>query len=254
MQDFLQTVVAVSQSHWPFAAAALTGALVASLFWARRSARRAGEAFAAGLSQDAEKRVQEARLVEERLELRAREMTRLEGRLEAVSGELGVMRGQLEEKTREVSDYRAKQAALDARLEESRKSFAEKETLFRESSEALKQEFELLANRIFERQGQAHQEKLATVLSPFREQIQDFRKRVEEVYHTESKDRASLLTEVKNLQQASEKINQETENLTKALKGDSKLQGNWGELVLERVLEESGLRAGHEYFIQESRR
>jgi len=92
------------------------------------------------------------------------------------------------------------------------------------------------------------------VLSPFREQIVDFRKRVEEVYHTESKDRASLLTEVKNLQRASEKINLEAENLTKALKGDTKLQGNWGEMVLERVLEESGLRSGHEYFLQETRR
>ncbi|MEM8768638.1 MAG: DNA recombination protein RmuC [Pseudomonadota bacterium] len=196
----------------------------------------------------------EARLVEERMEIRARETTRLEGRLEATATELGTTREQLEERTRALAENQARQAALEARLEESRKAFEEKEALFRESSEALKQEFELLANRIFERQGQAHQDKLSTVLSPFKDQIVDFRKRVEEVYHTESKDRASLLTEVKNLQQASEKINQEAENLTKALKGDSKVQGNWGELVLERVLEESGLRAGHEYFTQESRR
>lgn len=258
MQDLVQAAIALGQSHWPVAVlalvAALTGALVSSLAWARSSARRARDAFEAGLTQDADKRAGEARLVEERLEIRARESVRLEGRLEALSGELGIARGLLEERTREVADYRAKQAALEARLEESRKAFAEKEALFRESSDALKQEFELLANRIFERQGQAHQEKLATVLSPFKEQIQDFRKRVEEVYHTETKDRASLLTEVRNLQQASEKINLETENLTKALKGDSKLQGNWGEMVLERVLEESGLRAGHEYFLQETRR
>ncbi|MGE0622694.1 MAG: DNA recombination protein RmuC [Pseudomonadales bacterium] len=258
MQDLVEAVIALGQANWPAIATALiaglAGALIASLVWARSSARRARDAFEAGLSQDADKRAQEARLIEERLEIRAREATRLEGRLEALSGELGTARAQLEERTREVSEYRARQAALEARLEESHKAFAEKEALFRESSDALKQEFELLANRIFERQGQAHQEKLSTVLSPFKEQIQDFRKRVEEVYHTESKDRASLLTEVRNLQQASEKINLEAENLTKALKGDSKLQGNWGELVLERVLEESGLRAGHEYFIQEARR
>jgi len=254
LQDLVQAALTLVQLQWPVAVAALTGALVASLFWARSSTRRARDAFESGLSQDADKRAQEARLVEERLEIRARELTRLEGRLEAITAELGAARSQLEERTREVAEFRAKQAALEARLEESRKAFTEKEALFRESSEALKQEFELLANRIFERQGQAHQEKLSTVLSPFKEQIQDFRKRVEEVYHTETKDRASLLTEVRNLQQASEKINLEAENLTKALKGDSKLQGNWGELVLERVLEESGLRAGHEYFIQETRR
>ena len=77
---------------------------------------------------------------------------------------------------------------------------------------------------------------------------------MEEVYHTETKERASLLTEIKNLQQASDRINEEAENLTKALKGDKKLQGNWGELVLERVLEESGLRKDHEYFLQSAQR
>lgn len=242
------------EAHWPLAVAALIGALVASLVWLRHSNQKARAAFETGLSQDADQRASEARLVEERFEIRAREMTRLEGRLEAVTTELGLNRGLLEERTREVANYQAKQAGLEARLEESRKSFEEKEALFRESSEALKQEFELLANKIFEQQGKAHSEKLSTVLNPFKDQIIDFRKRVEQVYHTESKDRASLLTEVKNLQQASEKINEEAENLTKALKGDTKIQGNWGELVLERVLEESGLRADHEYFLQESRR
>ncbi len=82
------------------------------------------------------------------------------------------------------------------------------------------------------------------LLTPFREQITEFKQRVEQVYHTESKDRASLLTEVRNLHRASDKINQEAENLAKALKGDKRLQGNWGELVLERVLDESGLAQG----------
>ena len=171
MQDLTDAVAALVQAHWTLIVAvliaALTGALIASLAWARTSARRARDAFESGLSQDADKRAQEARLVEERLEIRARESTRLEGRLEALSGELGTARAQLEDRTREVAEYRARQAALEARLEESRKAFAEKEALFRESSDALKQEFELLANRIFERQGQAHQEKLSTVLTPF---------------------------------------------------------------------------------------
>ncbi len=254
LTSLIEALIAVVETYWPLAVAALVGALVSSLAWFRHSNTKARAAFETALSQDADKRAEQARLVEERMEIRAREFVRLEGQLDAMTREHDRLRTLLEERTREVAEYQSRQAALEARLQESRKGFAEKEALFRESSEALKQEFELLANRIFERQGQAHQEKLSTVLSPFKEQIVDFRKRVEEVYHTESKDRASLLTEVKNLQQASEKINQEAENLTRALKGDSKLQGNWGELVLERVLEESGLRAGYEYFLQETRR
>jgi DNA recombination protein RmuC len=242
------------EAYWPLAVAALIGATLASLLWLRHTNRQVGQAFEAGLSQDADSRAKAARLVEERMEIRARETTRLEGRFEALSTELGAARSALEQRSRELATTQANQAALEARLEESRKSFDEKEALFRESSETLKQEFELLANKIFEHQGQRHQEKLSSVLSPFKDQIIEFRKRVEQVYHTESKDRASLLTEVRNLQKASEKINREAENLTKALKGDVKLQGNWGEMVLERVLEESGLRAGHEYFLQESRR
>ena len=71
-------------------------------------------------------------------------------------------------------------------------------------------------------------ESLDKVLNPFKEQIGDFKKKVEEVYISDTKERASLLAEVKNLQMASEKINEEAGNLTKALKGDKKLQGNWG--------------------------
>lgn len=153
-----------------------------------------------------------------------------------------------------VADLRAAEAAVQARLDEARKSFAEKDAAFREHGEALKQEFERLANRVIERQGERHQASLGHMLTPFKEQLADFRKRVEAVYTTETRDRASLLTEVRNLQQASERINREAENLTRALKGDVKAQGNWGEMVLERVLESSGLRAGEEYVLQPAHR
>lgn len=146
------------------------------------------------------------------------------------------------------------EAALGARLEEARRGFADKEAQFRESGEALKREFEVLATRIFQRQGEQHQAGLSQVLVPFREQLADFRKRVETVYTAETRDRASLLTEVRNLQQASDRINREAENLTRALKGDVKAQGSWGEMVLERVLESSGLRSGEEYVLQPAHR
>lgn len=146
------------------------------------------------------------------------------------------------------------EAALTARLEETRHHFAEREALLERHGEALEREFERLAGRIFERQGEQHQARLANVLAPFKEQLEAFRQRVDTVYTAETRDRASLLTEVRNLKQASERINKEAENLTRALKGDVKAQGNWGEMVLERVLEASGLRAGQEYFLQPARR
>ena len=193
-------------------------------------------------------------MVEERLNARERELSWQKGRLEALSEELTNTRTQLRSADEALSENLAEQAALKVRLEETRSSFAAKEQLFRESSTSLKQEFELLANRIFVAQGERHSESLSTLLTPFREQVGDLRARIEEVYHNEGKDRASLLTEVKNLQEASRRINEETENLTRALKGDVKAQGDWGEVVLERILEESGLRSGIEYFTQESRR
>ena len=147
---------------------------------------------------------------------------------------------------------------LSTRIEESSKAFTEKEKLLRDNGEALKKEFEALANRVFQSQGEQftkkNKDQLAVVLDPFKEQMKTFRERIEQVHSNDSKDRASLLTELQNLQKASEKINLEASNLTRALKGDKKLQGNWGELVLETVLKESGLRSGHEYTTQMSAR
>ena len=240
---------------WLVAGAAfLLGISIATLGWEWRARIRARRAFESGLSQQAEHHGAQQRLLQERLDIRARELTSLQSRLALLEEQGQAASGELVRKTAELAEHQANQAALKARFEEAQKSFEEKEALLRESSETLKKEFELLANKIFERQGEAHQERLATVLSPFKDQIVDFRKRVEEVYHTDTKDRASLLSEVRNLQQASERINEEAENLARALKGDVKVQGNWGEIVLERVLEESGLRSGHEYFLQAARR
>ena len=134
------------------------------------------------------------------------------------------------------------------------KGFAEKEAVFAHNSALLKKEFELLAKQVLDQQETKQQQSLQLMLKPFREQIGEFKQRVEDVHKSDVKERASLLTEMQNLQKASERINTETENLTRALKGDKKLQGNWGELVLERVLEESGLRKDHEYFLQFSAR
>ena len=145
-------------------------------------------------------------------------------------------------------------SSLQGRMEEAQASFAAREELLRESNERMKIEFESLATKVLNAQGAQQRQSLDVMLNPFREQIGDFRKRVEEVYRSDTKERASLLKEMQNLQSASNRINEEAENLTKAQKGDNKIQGNWGELVLERILEDSGLRKDHEYFVQPSSR
>ena len=154
----------------------------------------------------------------------------------------------------ELSQKQSDLSALQGRMDEAQASFAAREKLLRESNERMKVEFESLATKVLQAQGAQQRQSLEVMLNPFREQIGDFRKRVEEVYRSDTKERASLLKEMQNLQSASDRINTEAENLTKALKGDNKIQGNWGELVLERILEDSGLRKDHEYFVQPSSR
>lgn len=163
--------------------------------------------------------------------------------------ELGKQNAALQQ---QLIEKQSENAALQGRMEEVQASFTAREKLLRESNERMKVEFESLATKVLNVQGAQQRQSLDVMLNPFREQIGDFRKRVEEVYRSDTKERASLLKEMQNLQSASNRINEEAENLTKALKGDNKVQGNWGELVLERILEDSGLRKDHEYFVQPS--
>lgn len=91
---------------------------------------------------------------------------------------------------------------------------------------------------------------MESILNPFREKMTDFQKKVEEMHLLETRDRLKLHAEIERIILSSEKMSIETENLTRALKGDVKVQGNWGELILERILEASGLRKGEEFTIQ----
>lgn len=115
-------------------------------------------------------------------------------------------------------------------------------------------QFENLANKIFEDksvklQHQSSQH-LDAVLAPFKQQIEGFRKQVQESYTNEQSQRSAFKHQLESLKALNLQMSQDTVNLTKALKGDNKQQGNWGEVILERVLQESGLREGHEYDTQ----
>jgi len=115
-------------------------------------------------------------------------------------------------------------------------------------------EFENVANKILKtnsREFAASNEKnLGDILQPLREKIESFERKVDETHKEELKDKASLKQELRHLVELNQKISKEAQNLTNALKGDNKTQGNWGEMILERVLERSGLTKGQEYVTQ----
>ncbi|MEI6173883.1 MAG: DNA recombination protein RmuC [Bacteroidota bacterium] len=117
-------------------------------------------------------------------------------------------------------------------------------------------EFKNLANEILEEKTQKFTEqnkiKLDEILKPLGEKIRDFEKKVEETYDKESKQRFSLEREIKNLTDLNQQISKEASNLTNALKGQAKTRGNWGEIILESILEKSGLTLDREFFIQQS--
>ncbi|GHD97421.1 DNA recombination protein RmuC [Pseudocitrobacter faecalis] len=124
------------------------------------------------------------------------------------------------------------------------------------SEQRLSEQFENLANRIFEhsnrRVDEQNRQSLNSLLTPLREQLDGFRRQVQDSFGQEAKERHTLAHEIRNLQQLNEQMTREAVNLTRALKGDNKTQGNWGEVVLTRVLEASGLREGYEYETQVS--
>ncbi|MEN9336468.1 MAG: hypothetical protein RLZZ500_1455 [Bacteroidota bacterium] len=145
-----------------------------------------------------------------------------------------------------------KEVDFDNLLERNKEYRLEVEQL----QEKFAKEFEVLANKILEEKTtkftEQNKENLKNILTPLQDKIQLFEKKVEDT-HKESIDyHAALRQQILGLREMNEQMSKETVNLTKALKGDSKMQGNWGELVLERVLEKSGLEKDREYFVQQS--
>ncbi len=149
-------------------------------------------------------------------------------------------------------------AELYTKLDEERKATEEKMLLLEQAENKMTDAFENLSNKILEEKSKkfTDQNKLniGEVLNPLREQLGDFRKKIEDVYDKETKDRLSLFHEITNLKSLNEKMSTDAINLTKALKGESKKRGDWGEVILERVLEDSGLKNGREYEAQGSYR
>jgi DNA recombination protein RmuC len=147
---------------------------------------------------------------------------------------------------------------VSAELDSEKRISQEKLEQFNESKKQLTDHFRNLAQDILEEKSQRfatqNQQNLDLILKPLQDKISDFRKRVDDVYSEEVKERASLQAEIHNLTALNLQMSQDANALTKALRGDSKAQGNWGELVLETILENCGLRKGHEFDVQDTQR
>ena len=145
-------------------------------------------------------------------------------------------------------------AKLITLIKNERKHGAEKLTLLEKAREELSMQFSTLAQQILEEKSakfdEIGREKIESILHPFSHQLRSFKNDINDIYLNDTRERTSLKKEILQLRELNQQINQEALNLTRALKQDTKLQGNWGELVLERVLEQSGLRRGLEYETQ----
>lgn len=152
--------------------------------------------------------------------------------------------------------FASKIATYRANNENLKEKVAEKQQEISLLQEKITTEFKSIAAEILEEKSRKITEQshfsLKNILDPFGEKLTDFRKKVEETYDREAKERFSLEKEIRNLQQLNQQISKEANNLATALKGQSKIQGNWGEMILESILEKSGLEKEREYFLQKS--
>ncbi|MDD3076967.1 MAG: DNA recombination protein RmuC [Proteiniphilum sp.] len=183
--------------------------------------------------------------------------------------QLAVSKEKISDVEQEIAQYKVDVRTLTDELNEVHKLLAtftaennaltEKLGLQKNEMEAIRKqftlEFEQIASKILEEKTEKftnlNRDNLDMILRPLGENIDLFRKKVEEVYLTEAKERFSLGREVKNLRELNDRLSNEANNLTHALRGDSKIQGDWGQMILENILERSGLTKGREYFVQE---
>jgi len=184
----------------------------------------------------------------------AEALARLKERTEGLDREMKAARESAENLREENTGLRSKLAASGERELAQEKRLEEQKQEIDRIQKKMILEFENLANRILETKSKKfvaqNQESLDKLLNPLGERIKEFGERVEKAHQDGLKDRAALGEQLNNLRALNQRMSEEAQNLTTALKGQSKTQGNWGEMILERVLEKSGLTPGQEYETQ----
>ncbi len=161
------------------------------------------------------------------------------------------LKTQLESETIKSNTLMNENGVLKERINGINEKNQEKIELLEKNKEQMKLEFKELADKILESNSQKfslqNQESISRVINPIKEQFNEFKKQIDDVYIKEAKDRSMLQAEIRSIKEINHQMSKDAKNLTKALKGESKKQGVWGEMVLESVLENSGLRLGKEY-------
>ena len=186
------------------------------------------------------------------------EKTQQTERLRLLSENWDKSRTELDTKNEQVMNLKSQLAAQEVRLEQfSSKTQTQEQELLR-LQEVLTLQFEKLANQFLEEKSQKlnqqNKSELGEILEPLRNKLKEFEQKITETYQNEARERFSLEKEIRNLVELNHQLSTEAQNLTQALKGQVKTQGNWGEMVLESILEKSGLVKNREYFAQKSYR
>jgi DNA recombination protein RmuC len=178
------------------------------------------------------------------------------GTIQVLNRQIDELKSALREKELSLMTVSSQYSAKEAELKNLNQRLLEQKQEMLEIREKFNTEFRNLANEILEEKSKKFTEQNKTnidqILKPLGEKIKDFERKVEESYVNEAKERFSLKEEVKRLAELNQQISKEASSLTRALKGESKTQGNWGEVILESILERTGLRKGLEYTIQDS--
>ena len=214
--------------------------------------RMQAETWRDALDKESNERAQLAERAE-RVPVLDEELARLRVAHQAARDDAGALRTQIGELNTRMDAERQEAEKLQ-RLQ--REQAAAQLQQLVEARDVMSNQFKTLANNILEekskRFAEQNQASLGTLLDPLRMRLADFQGKVEQFYDTEGKQRSALSQQVTQLMELNQLLGAEARNLTQALKGSSKTQGNWGELILERVLEASGLRRGVEYHVQQS--
>jgi len=188
--------------------------------------------------------------LKERLRAKAAEIVRL-------SDELEVATQDREIQAQSAAEYRDLVSSLNTSLDHERSLFEEKLAMLSESKMQMTNEFKNIANDIMEEKSRSfttlNKDSMASILSPLQDRISTFEEKITQSYDREARERFSLAKEIVGLQELNSKLSEDANNLASALKGDNKTQGSWGEVILESILEKSGLRKGKEFSVQLSK-
>ena len=201
---------------------------------------------------------EEADKLEKEREQAMQTISRLEERNERLDAEVSEAKNNYHKEQSRANEAEKENVRLKSVNDNLKERLDEQKEEMRNLQERFKDEFENLANKILEEKSkkftEQNKEKLDQLLKPLGEKMEEFKKKVEETHKEDIEGRSSLKQHLEHLKEMNQQMAQEAKDLTRALKGDSKTQGSWGEVILQRILEKSGLTKGREYEIQENHR